>query len=70
MSLTTPEQVIAQIRAIIARRVQQPSGALFTFVLRHATKETFTLGGRIRFSDQPANARASIRHPKLSLLEE
>jgi hypothetical protein len=37
MSLNEPDQVIEQIRKIIAKRKKPPAGALFTFVLRHTS---------------------------------
>lgn len=70
MSLNEPEQVIEQIRKIITKRVKPPAGALFTFVLRHTSKGIFTLGGKVSFSDERLLARPSIRHPKMTLLEE
>ncbi len=69
-SFHKPEQVVAQIRTIITRRGKSPTGALFTFVLRHTNTGTFTIAGRVRFSDDPLIARPSIRHHKLSLIEE
>jgi len=70
MSLQEPGQVIEQIRKVIAKRVRHPAGALFTFVLRHTIKGDFTIGGYVRFADEQMPARPSIRHSKMTLLEE
>lgn len=70
MSFNRAEEVIAELRNTIARRVRPPEGALFSFVVRHTAKGSFVIGGLIRFSDEPLPARASIRHAKLALLEE
>ncbi|MCP3063702.1 ATP-binding protein [Myxococcus sp. K38C18041901] len=64
------EELEQHFDALFLKRARTPVGALFSMVLRHTKEGTLLIGGKVRFSDEQLEARATIQHPKITLVEE